>query len=46
MIWRVVMREKATLQEIEKHWDLNDLYDANEALDIVDEADFLASQKP
>ena len=28
------MSGKATLQEIETHWSINDLADANEALDI------------
>jgi len=29
----------ASLSEIEKHWSINDLADANEALDIKDEVE-------
>lgn len=39
MIWRPVTRKIATLEEITTTWDINDLYDANEALDIIDEAE-------
>jgi hypothetical protein len=36
MIWRVVLSKIATLQEIETHWSLIDLLDANEVLDYRD----------
>lgn len=45
MIWRVVTRQIATLSEINKNWDINDLYDGNEALDIMDEAERRAAEK-
>jgi len=32
--WRPIVEKIATLQEIEEYWDINDLADANEALDI------------
>lgn len=35
-IWRVVYSGKATLQEIETHWSLDDLLDFNEILDYQD----------
>jgi hypothetical protein len=34
MLWRLVLEGVATLEEIERHWSINDLYDAHEALDI------------
>jgi len=33
-VWRVVLSGKATLTEIETQWSLDDLMDANEALDV------------
>jgi len=36
-VWRVVLAQVATLREIEEHWTINDLADANEALDIKQE---------
>jgi hypothetical protein len=36
---RVAMAGLATMREIETHWTINDLADANEALDIKDEAE-------
>lgn len=33
-IWRIVISKHATLQEIETHWSIDDLCDANEALDV------------
>jgi len=35
----------ATLEEIDCYYDLRDLLDANEALDIQDEADRLAMER-
>jgi hypothetical protein len=42
MIWRLVLRQVATLQEIETHYDIVDVMDANEALDLQDTADHRA----
>ena len=36
-VWRLVTRRIATLHEIETHWSINDLFDANEVLDALDE---------
>ncbi len=40
-IWRLVLDEKATLAEIEQHWSLSDVLDANEALDVATDAQTL-----
>ncbi len=45
MIWRCVVRRVATLHEIEQYWDICDLYDANEALDLVDESERIAAER-
>lgn len=45
LIWRPVIRKIATLQEIETHWDINDLLDAHEALDVQDEMEAFASDQ-
>lgn len=42
---RLVIRQVASLQEIDTHFDIVDLWDANEALDIQDEAEWRAAQK-
>jgi len=39
LIWRPILRQVATLEEIETHYTLADLLDVNEALDIQDEID-------
>ena len=39
MIWRLVVAEIATLREVETYYDLNDVLDAHEALDLQAEAD-------
>ena len=33
-VWRLVCEGIATLHEIETHWHLGDVLDANEALDV------------
>ena len=38
-IWRIVLAQIATLKEIETYWSIDDLADANEALDIKAEAE-------
>lgn len=35
-VWRLVTEGVATLAEIERHWWLEDVFDANEALDVID----------
>ena len=42
MIWRLVGNRVATLQEIDSHYDLIDVLDANETLDILHAAEALA----
>jgi hypothetical protein len=38
MIWRLVSRGIANLQEIDTHWTIVDVLKANDALDVLDEA--------
>jgi hypothetical protein len=40
----LIVSGKATLQEIETHYSLTDVLDANEALDLQGEADRLAHE--
>lgn len=35
-LWRIVIERVATLEEIETHWDLCDLLEAHDALDLRD----------
>ncbi len=44
-VWRVVTGGAATLSEIESHWSIDDLADANEALDIKNEAEAYAAKQ-
>jgi len=37
-VWRLVTGRVATLAEIETHWSVTDLIDANDVLDAIDEA--------
>lgn len=37
-MWRLVLERVATLKEVEEHWNLLDLADANDALDAWIEA--------
>jgi len=39
-IWRLITAKVATLEEIETHWSLDDLIDANDALDFQVCVDF------
>jgi hypothetical protein len=39
MIWRLVLANVATLKEIETYYDIVDVWDANEALDLKEEAE-------
>lgn len=42
---RVAMAGIATMREIETYWNINDLADANEALDIKEEAEAFYSEQ-
>lgn len=39
MIWRIILNGVATFQEIDSYWNINTVMDANEALDIKEEAE-------
>ena len=43
--WRPIVERVATLHEVETHWSIDDLADANEALDIKAEAEAKAAKK-
>jgi hypothetical protein len=43
-VWRVVLSGNATLTEIETMWSIDDLGDANEALDIQAEIEAAISE--
>jgi len=45
LFWRPIVKGVATLEEIETHWDLTDLLDANEALDVMDDLERLQAKK-
>lgn len=38
-LWRIIDAKLATLEEIERYWDINDMADAHEYLDIKAEAE-------
>ena len=38
-IWRPVVNGKVTLQEIETYYDVNDMFDLHEVMDLMDEAE-------
>jgi len=38
-VWRLVVERVATLREIGTYYDLNDVFDANAALDLREEAE-------
>ena len=42
VILRPVLAQVATLEEIDRHYDILDLADINEALDLQAEAEYLA----
>jgi len=37
--WRPILAKITTLHEVNTYWDLNDLADANEALDLESDAE-------
>lgn len=39
MVWRLVVERVATLQEVSTFYDLVEVLDANEALDLKEEAE-------
>ena len=41
-IWRLVLSQVTTLQEMETHWSVVDMLDAHEALDLQEDAERLA----
>lgn len=43
-MWRLVLAGVATLSEIEMHWHLGNVFEANEALDIQEEANRRATE--
>ncbi len=45
-MWRLVVEQVATLQEIDEHWTIEDVLDANEALDVFDDAQVDELQPP
>lgn len=44
-IWRLVLAQVVTLQELETHWSVVDMLDAHEAIDLQEEAERLAHMK-
>ncbi len=44
-VWRVVLAKIATLHEVETKWNLCDLMDANEALDVMAEMEQEAQER-
>lgn len=45
MIWRLVVNRIASLQEIDTHYDIVELFDANEALDLQEAANRAAQER-
>lgn len=46
MIWRPVLKRLGTLKEVQYEWDLDDLADAHEVLDLKESAQSQAMQRP
>ncbi len=46
MIWRPVVANLCTLAELHEKWDINDLCDAHEALDLKEEAEKFYHDQP
>jgi hypothetical protein len=38
MCWRLIVERVATLEALESHWSLDDVMDANDAMDALEEA--------
>jgi hypothetical protein len=43
-IWRLVMRGVARYEEIRRYWDINEVFSANERLDMADDYAWLEQQ--
>lgn len=43
--WRLVIGKVATLAEIDTHWSLDDMLDANAVLDMQDHGQWLEQKK-
>jgi hypothetical protein len=44
-LWRLVLEKVATKQELDTHWSIDDVADANEALDAQYEAQAEMNQR-
>lgn len=44
-MWRPILAKIVTLQELDTHWTMCDLADANEALDVQSEVDKFMADK-
>jgi len=44
-VWRLVVQHVASLEELERWWSIEDVADANEALDATAEAEAEASRR-
>jgi hypothetical protein len=44
-VWRLVVEQVTTLKEVETYYDLNDVLDAHEALDLKYEAEARAVEE-
>lgn len=38
-VWRIVRAGMTTIEEVDRHWWIDDVLDANEALDLSEEID-------
>jgi hypothetical protein len=45
-VWRPIVEGLATLEEIDTHWSLTDLLDANDALDVKLAVQVEAAERP
>jgi len=46
LIWRLVVNNVATLKEIETYYDLVDVFDAHDALDVKEELEHKSAKTP
>lgn len=44
MLWRLVMRQIATYEEIRRYWSIDDVLTANEHLDLQEDAEWLSHE--
>lgn len=45
-VWRVVARGMASLRDVDEHWSVEDVLDANEYLDVRDDLDAPRANPP